>query len=69
MTPTFVERPNGTGDWHFMLFHHPVALRSSRTKQINVATGTMMFWSRWRSPLWTIVASSSDGSASAMTGP
>lgn len=46
MPPTFVDRPNGTGDWLLMLFHDPVQLRPAGSTIINAEPGTMIFWSR-----------------------
>lgn len=43
MPPVIVDRPAGTGDWLFMLFHDPVSVRGSG-KIITVQPGTLMMW-------------------------
>lgn len=45
MPASFCDRPNGTGDWLFMVFHDTVSLRPKRG-EIRVEPGTMIFWSR-----------------------
>lgn len=43
MPPVIVNRPAGTGDWLFMLFHDPVDIRVSG-KIETVLPGTLMMW-------------------------
>jgi len=43
MPPVTIDRPAGTGDWLFMLFHDPVSVRVSG-KIATVQPGTLMMW-------------------------
>jgi AraC-like DNA-binding protein len=45
MPPCFIERPHGTGDYLFMMFHDPVAIGPAEATE-KVAPPSIIFWSR-----------------------